>query len=232
MKKSRGFTLIELSITLTIMALSAVVILAGSDMIKESEVRQVVREVGDIRSAFARFEVRYGSLPGDMDNANNTFGNTADGNGDRWIDYNTGGGDNEALLAWQHLTQSGTMLGKYSGTGTSQKAEIGENIPPSVLQQETTGFSIDSATDSSTWSGGGTNILILGAENTTIADDGSLTPIQALTIDAKIDDGDPTAGIVWGMNADNADDDCVSAGAYTSDEDNECIIAFVIEESD
>lgn len=232
MDKRRGFTLIELSITMTVMALSVVVVLAGRDLIKESEIRQVISEVGDIRSAFARFEVRYDALPGDMDNANNTFGSTADGNGDRWIDYNTGGGNNEALLAWQHLTQSNTMLGKYSGTAIAQKAEIGENIPPSVLQQEITGYSVDSATDSSTWGGGGTNILILGSENTTLADNGALTPEQTLSIDAKIDDGNPTSGVVWGMNASNAEDDCVLGGVYTVDEDRECIIAFVIEESD
>jgi prepilin-type N-terminal cleavage/methylation domain-containing protein len=63
--KQRGFTLAELTIVLTIIALLMVGVLKGQSLIGGANAKDVISIIGDIRLATSQFRERYKYLPGD-----------------------------------------------------------------------------------------------------------------------------------------------------------------------
>lgn len=63
---ARGFTLIELSIVLVIVALLAGGVVAGRQLIEASTVRATITQIEQVRLATNAFKLKYGALPGDL----------------------------------------------------------------------------------------------------------------------------------------------------------------------
>ena len=75
--KTKGFTLVELSIVLVIIGLLIGGILAAQSMINTAKIQSVVRQLTQFDVAVTNFQTKYGQLPGDS----NLFNGVGDNNG-------------------------------------------------------------------------------------------------------------------------------------------------------
>ncbi len=151
-KKNIGFTLIELSIVLTIIGFLIGVTLLGKDLIKSAELLSVAKQLEQYKVAINSFRLKYNALPGDMNNAESiwgtasncywggsTDGKTCNGNGDGLIGAQTLADSSnspysyEYYTFWQQLSNSLLIPGKFSGgadVGTWYGvANPGVNVP-------------------------------------------------------------------------------------------------------
>ena len=113
----RGFTLVELSLALVIIALlTATMFIGGGAMIKQADRKAVIKQIADIRSASLQFQERFKFLPGDFPAdmeipnllADCHTGGAGVGNGDGLIASN--GVVSESSCANDHLYKSGFYL--------------------------------------------------------------------------------------------------------------------------
>lgn len=129
MSRSKGFSLVELSIVLVILGLLVGGVLSGQALIQAAELRSIVTDRDKYTAAFNTFKAKYNSLPGDFSRATAIWGAvdptpatcvttartslaTCDGNGDGIIaTYSSW----EMPLAWEHLSLSKIIEGSYVG---------------------------------------------------------------------------------------------------------------------
>jgi prepilin-type N-terminal cleavage/methylation domain-containing protein len=215
-KFKTAFTLVELSIVLLIIGLIIGGITAGSSLIKQSQLRAVMSEVNNLKSAINAFKIQFTSLPGDMSNAS-TFWPTCDatpsncnGNSNGLIEYTVNAGNNnnttnknESYRAWQQLVSAGLLNGNYSGVATTaSQSDIGINVPASKYANG--GYTIVE------FGGGVNDTFTFGrASASSYTHTDILIPADAYNIDSKIDDGNPATGIVLGYNGEAS---CMVAG--------------------
>lgn len=149
-----GFTLIELSIVLVIIALIVGGILVGRDLIRAAEIRSVQADYEKVVSAINAFRSKYNCIPGDCPNATEFFGTdagcpslvgatsaspaifsndtpgitTCNGDGDGLLDVNNT--IYEMTTLWQQLGAAQLIPGYYSGGLVGGTATtIGVNLP-------------------------------------------------------------------------------------------------------
>jgi len=225
-RKTKGFTLIELSIVLVIVGLIAGGVLVGRDLIKSAEIRAQVSQIEQYNTAVRTFQLKYGGFPGDLSaDKVSAFGFTVvptrngtmgEGNGDGLITpygytslvaytaacCNSG----ETAWFWEDLSiNSGMISGNfnYASNVAYPLSTIQENTTPAIQdilpRGKINGVYVD------VYSTGGTNYFSLLAFGSTgsLGTNGGvrnnatmLTPIDAYAIDKKIDDGMPQSGIV------------------------------------
>lgn len=143
----RGFTLVELSVVLTIISLLAGGVVAGKSVMESARLHNVVSEYDKYTRAVRQFQEKYGELPGDMSRATEIWGiaagtgkdttcivtdsrglsdpkRTCDGNGDGLIFSIIACVSTdihcygEQYRAWQHLANAGLLDGSFSGRYT------------------------------------------------------------------------------------------------------------------
>lgn len=217
-KGQKGFTLVELSIVLVIIGLIISSVLVGKDLIRAAELRSTVGQYESFNAAIGTFKGKYNGLPGDI-RGNTDFGFVGNGNGDGQLAAATAlTGEN--VFFWNHLGSSGASLisGAYDGTTTGPTATTLDRFTPNAKVGENWGV----------YTASGINYFVTGviggagAGAYTTSD--IFTPLDARSLDEKIDDGNPVRGLVMarGANASNADtipsDQCVSD--YNVDNDN------------
>lgn len=212
-RHANGFSLVELSIVLVVIALLVGGILGGRSLIKAAELRSVMNEASAWQTAVQTFRSRYNEYPGDFSQATQYWSGTGNGNGDGRIGGTT---LNERFRFWQHLSLAGLIPGTYTGVAASggPNAHVaGQNAPASKYPNA--GWSIESVY-------GGYpairynldyhNALMFGAPTGPDPFYGPLlAPEEAWGIDVKMDDGKPGRGSVvaiWytacgGASADN-----------------------------
>lgn len=112
MKSSkRGFTLIELSVTLVIIGLIIGGVLVGRDLIHAAEIRNQISQIEQYQTAVNTFKTKYNNLPGDIPIANATnfgFYRTAAPNNtgcDQY--YSSGCGNGNGLIGNGPLVMAG-----------------------------------------------------------------------------------------------------------------------------
>ena len=122
--RQQGFTLIEIAIVLVIIGLLLGGVLKGQELITGARVRNLIQQQDGVKAAYFGFLDRFRALPGDYSQAVTTITNIAptaacnngNGNGDGQISPTT---NNEAILAWEHLSKAGFINGTYTCAGTA-----------------------------------------------------------------------------------------------------------------
>lgn len=211
---NKGFTLVELSISLMIIGLLIAGVSSGMSVMRTAQLNTIITEKTKFSSAVEGFRKVYNALPGDMDAATTPFPTSNNGNGDgRLVWFNSV--QREGLLAWQQLALAKLITGVYSGTGSAAAITISGsdptvNSPSSSYSGGIWSFTHTSQgeTESSIVLPTGLiasgNFLLLGSySSSNIAMGPVLSPINAMSLDMKYDDGLPLAGDIFAMNASN-----------------------------
>lgn len=188
-----GFTLLELSIVLTIIGLIVGSIFAAQTMIRASHLQTMLGEFDAYLKATNEFQDKYISLPGDMKGniggtPENMWGSdttcpatastttphiaTCNGDGNGTIgssDFNgTLSNTREWFRAWQHLSNAGFVGQLFTGTpgsGGVSEARIGQNIPGSSVSGAgwTLLYYNQTTTNTFLWGDQYGHVMVLGA---------------------------------------------------------------------
>lgn len=105
-KKSKGFTLVEIAIVLIVIGLIVVGVLKGSVLIESAKYKSLLKSVTDYQEMVGKFQEKYNALPGDISTTNIR----------RLLDNSlTGGSGNgkiggvEISNVWVHLQAAGYL---------------------------------------------------------------------------------------------------------------------------
>jgi prepilin-type N-terminal cleavage/methylation domain-containing protein len=207
--KKSAFSLIELSIVLIIIGLLIAGITGGASLIKSSELRSVIGEARGYAVAVNAFFTQYDALPGDF--STSISAGDVVGNQNARIEYAT---NSEGTEAWRDLKTAGAIDSILTITNANTAQAPSVNIPASKTKSN--GWAFDSnntdfknyviITGAIAASADANNSLINGAFKST----GALLPTDALSIDAKTDDGKPNTGKVLGVLS-----TCFTGATYT-----------------
>lgn len=205
----RGFSLVELSVSLVIIGLLVTGAIAGIALIRSAELRALISEIEEYKVQIDNFKTQYEGLPGDISNASSFWAGAKDGNNNDKIGEALS--DNlEVLDAWHHLYLGRFVFDEFSVSGVAFDALIGDNVPESNYQ-DNAGYSIafyntpGGYQDALGRSFSG-NIITFATDNTTedVLQGAVLTPEDAYAIDIKIDNEQPDFGKVLSENGDSA----------------------------
>lgn len=222
-----GYTLVEMSVVLVIVALLIGGILSGKTLIRAAELRNTISQVDSFKQAIRHFRDQYGDFPGDFPTAIQLWGaadsgdglgvdcrnvqstntSTCNGDGNGQINAATASA-NEQLRMWQHLTNSelleGHFTGAYNGSGA---LAAGTNSPEAPV----TGGAYEVYYQSSSLFGRTGHIIKLGTIATTTVDYALLSPMESGDLDDKYDDGNADSGNMMAVDSTNRSG-CVSNG--------------------
>lgn len=221
MPKKSAFTLLELAITVTIVALLAGGVLAGQTLMRSAELRSILKQRDMLVTSSNSFKLQYRYLPGDLPNATqywrSLFGNgtnitcrktaatdarTCNGDGDGIVRNVTTTGP-ETLRYFQHLANAGYIQGQYTGAydnagdPTAEKGQSAKNALRGKIQDTlwASFHFIPDPTNPKFFQGEYGNSLYIGGY---IPNDqpekGFLLPIELYELDTKTDDGKPATG--------------------------------------
>ena len=170
-KNNKGFSLIELSIVLIILGLLVAGVTGGASLIKSAQLRSVVTEFTNYRTAYNSYYAQFGKVPGSD------------------ADPNMIKDDNAALT---ELFNEGIIdkspITEDEGTANYVASKFGRNAK----------WFLDNAGDSFVITDfSNTNILSLSGSSD--YETGALTAEEAENIDGKIDDGEAGTGLVRGL---------------------------------
>lgn len=201
--KTRGFTLLEMSIVMIIIALIVGGTLVGQSLIRQSQIRSMLGEYDAYLKAIKEFQNKYESLPGDYTGASTGWGvgvSNGDGSGTVGTSNTSGAvtSGNEWFMLWQHLALAGFIQGRFSGTGTGNGAVIGTNVPASKLSGGGWTFFYylnPDGIDVTTWPDFYGHIMTFGPNNSGTYTSGNImSPAEMYLMDKKLDDGLPGTG--------------------------------------
>ncbi len=209
--RQAGFSLVELAVVLIIMGILIGGVLKGRELIESARLKRVVSQLTELRLAINGFVDQYDALPGDFSKASPLIeGDLRNGNGNGIVE---GGGlapGSEALAFWSHLAAA-DFIGRPGPKHAENEGDFGKGAPESSLGG---GFTVENNPHGlhGLW-------IILGRKHNDHGDGALLTPLQAMNVDKKLDNGFPTSGKVRAF--DGADRDahaCVTeAGTYNLD---------------
>lgn len=117
MKKTSGFTLIELAIVLVIIGLLLGGVLKGQELINSAKAKNMANDFRNIQVQIYSYQDKFRALPGDDKAAITHVGATTNGDGDGVIEGAWNGGsettpaNTEAVNVWQHLRLAGLAAG-------------------------------------------------------------------------------------------------------------------------
>jgi prepilin-type N-terminal cleavage/methylation domain-containing protein len=133
-----GFTLVEISLTLIIIAILIGGILKGWELVQNSRVRTIASTTTSIQSAYFAFYDRYGRVAGDWNAvaAGNAVGQTVNGGGNDSGHLDTTPGDpwTESNAFWEQLAKAGFINGTYQGTPGTEPTQA-NNLAPLKLRR-------------------------------------------------------------------------------------------------
>jgi prepilin-type N-terminal cleavage/methylation domain-containing protein len=188
MKRTHGFTLIEIAIVLVIIGLLLGGVLKGQELITGARVRNLISQQDGIKAAFFGFQDRYRGLPGDYSAASNNInctGGCPNGDGNGRIEAISG--NREDIFAWTHLTAAGFINGSYAATSAVSSQDI-TNTPSNPYSQ-LIGLAYDGCYGNFATCAAATSATKHNLKT------GSQVPSEILAeVDRKIDDGKPTSG--------------------------------------
>lgn len=216
--KKSAFSLIELSIVLIIIGLLIAGVTGGASLIKSSELRSVMGEARGYAVLVNAFYTQYNGLPGDYSTALGSQ-STYKGDGDATIEfaatYNTIPG-NESAIAFYQLYTLGAISTSLTAAASSTAQVAGTHLPTSKVKSAGWAFDYISSQNVAVLTGT-TAVTTADAQTLNTKATGVITPADALSIDAKIDDGLANAGkIRGGLTAATGSSSCTDNALSTS----------------
>lgn len=203
----KGFSLIEVAIAVLVISLVATFSLKGKELIRTARLRALIEQVETFKVATNTFVERYGTLPGDLQNAKELI--------DDSLENGSGSGEiistKDAKRFWSHLLKSGLVSN-----------EIIKGYPVSKIGGY---FSVSSKIENKpgTWL-----ILSKGSEDNQNFS-GIINTNDAHYIDKSIDTGVPTEGDVQIIKGQHSSGDCIIGSKYNFKNKNEdCVMLFRI----
>jgi prepilin-type N-terminal cleavage/methylation domain-containing protein len=80
-RKTKGFTLVELSIVIVVIGLVIAGVTAGQSLVKTARMSAQITDLNKFESAYYAFKLQYNAVPGDMRNASSYWVGSTDGDG-------------------------------------------------------------------------------------------------------------------------------------------------------
>ena len=206
MRHRNGFTLIELSMVLIVIGLIVVGVTGGKSLMKAAELRGIITQYNNYKTAINAFDLQYDALPGDMPDASDYWGSACggavaapagcNGDGDGFIDP---GASTEEYRFWQHLVLSEVLPGDYTGEADGVYGIVaGVNVPSTKID------GVYFRSEYKTYSAYNLDANIFSIQqdiaNSTENQGGFLSPPEAVSFDKKIDDGFAATGNVFARN--------------------------------
>jgi prepilin-type N-terminal cleavage/methylation domain-containing protein len=193
--RQKGFTLVELAIALLIIALMVSGVLVGKELVRSAELRAAITQYQDFTAAIGTFRNNYNGLPGDI-KGQADYGFVGDGNQDGVLAEATDLTAGENSFFWAHLGSSGAKLISGMYTGQEARAFPEDNLKDISPAAQTGLVNWGVYGDAPTL----TNYFILGIVAPQAAGQyttsNALSPLDAKSIDEKIDDGMPNKGMI------------------------------------
>lgn len=194
----KGFTLIEMSIVLVIIGILIVALVGGQSLLESAKLDGTIAEITKHRDSYFKFKEIYNAVPGDMPDAVIVWPSkaiNANGDGNFEIGDGSTGTCEECVYAWNHLSYAGLVDGDYNAHINYTYGRPGVNIPASSLGSAY-GYNFN------TFDNTGRNFIIVGKPTSTgYFTFPALSPEDARTIDAKMDDGIAQSGRIMGMDS-------------------------------
>lgn len=197
---------------LVIIGLLVAGVLVGKELVGAAELRKVSSTIEGFETAIFTFRVKYNCLPGDCTNATSFMDVAQNGNGDGRIGNSTDGSTDpafhyETFLIWRMLALARFIPGDYtgvSGPAGSRDCVLGVSCPAAPRGG---GFSLtyywSSAGDVDNFPVNPGQLISYAArrESTGALHQAVVPPVDALSIDRKLDDSMPGTGRVLGRPA-------------------------------
>jgi len=241
----RGFSLVELAITVSIVGIILIGVVKGQEVINNARATAMIAEVKSIKSAISSFNSTYGSYPGDILNvALLSCGNCVAGTGNRRVIIDqTAAEDGTVNPNWDTITSSGNTTETFQFWRQLGVTELITNV---TVGSNTNAFG---SSHPVTRMGGGydaffdsdfrPNAVNIGSTGHFLRASfgaignvwtrGVTSPFVASSIDRKIDDGLPYAGQMMAAGAGCAPTGTgtTAASGYTRTNENEvCTLYF------
>jgi prepilin-type N-terminal cleavage/methylation domain-containing protein len=243
-KNHKAFSLIELSIALTIISILIGSILVGKKIRDNTMLHSIMNDMNKLSFAYSGFKSIYLQAPGDFDNATNQLTSTAvtvaNGNNNGYIDNSS----SENSLSLQHLALSGYIQGSFCGSWTTSSSCL--TYMPSRVAKGGDGYYFASTSSAA----GGTfsvfdnnatnssydNIIVYAKLSTSTSSytwltnttNSVLTPLEMHNIDNKYDDGNPTTGNIIAASGTDVASGCVVSAAYVNSNITGCYFAIIL----
>jgi prepilin-type N-terminal cleavage/methylation domain-containing protein len=219
MRSKKGFTLVEMSVVVLVIGLLIGAVIVGQSMVRSAQLQGAIADVDIYKKAIQAFKDKYNYLPGDLPTAEAIWGGETNcprgpvyTNAPRAITCNGDGNGIieglESLRSWQQLANSELISGAYNGLSSGNinmpfarvVSDLDVNVPKSSIKTGGFNFFYQAPLDDSTalfFAGEYGHVLVLGSPIDQKISAGSIiTPVDALSVDKKIDDGLPGSGII------------------------------------
>lgn len=243
-----GFTIVEVSVVIVLIATSIVTFIAGMSLYEKSKIKMQISQLKQYKAAYESFKIEYNAMPGDFDMASKRWESVPDGNGDGRINEDSATVDSinkdyEMVKFFQHLYMSEFIKENFYNSALLNigfpTIKLNSSMGMLAYGSDVTGsyadFQISEKTAKNFHAGLGMNVSQAKLTGSDMFNNyvGTSSPAIYSIIDNKIDDGNSREGIFTAYRAKNSKHgDCLSGvdgGYLVTNEEPACMAIYIID---